>query len=182
MKRTILILTLLFGAAFLTRRNKKEITTMTMMEHDKRYDQTKRGYHNNNPLNLRISPNKDIAWKGKIPLSQNTDRNKKTGKMEFEQFVSMPYGFRANMINMRTLINRGFNTIEQLITKWAPADDGNNPAGYTQRVCKTTGYNKDDIINPQNAEQMQNLAYAMAIVENGSEPQWDDIQAGWKLI
>ena len=172
MKRTILILTLLFGAAFLTRRNKKEITTMTMMEHDNRYNQKVRGYRNNNPLNLRISSN---AWKGKIPVQQNTDK-------AFEQFVSMPYGFRANMINMRTLINRGFNTIEQLITKWAPADDGNNPAGYTQRVCKTTGYNKDDIINPQNAEQMQNLAYAMAIVENGSEPQWDDIQAGWKLI
>lgn len=171
MKRTILILTLLFGAAFLTRRSKKEITTMTM-EHDSRYNQQVRGYRNNNPLNLRISSN---AWKGKIPVEQNTDK-------AFEQFVSMPYGFRANMINMRTQVKKGNNTIEKLIRVWAPADDGNNPAGYTQRVCKTTGYNKDDIINPQNAEQMQNLAYAMAIVENGSKPQWDDIQAGWNLI
>ena len=177
MKRTLLILTLLAaGALFVGRRKvltKEEIDNM-IMEHDSRYNQNVRGYRNNNPLNLRTSSN---AWKGKIPLAQNTDKNK-----AFEQFINMPYGFRANMINMRTQVNKGNNTVEKLIHVWAPADDGNNPDGYTQRVCKTTGYNKTDIINPKNAEQMQNLAFAMAIVENGSAPQWDDIQKGWELI
>ena len=172
MKRTLLILTFLLGTAFFARR-KNETTTISM-EHDPRYDQSKRGYRNNNPLNLRVSSN---AWKGKIPLEHNTD-NKKA----FEQFISMPYGFRANLINMRTQINKGNNTIEKLVRVWAPADDGNNPAGYTQRVCKTTGYNPTDILNPKNAEQMQHIAYAMAIVENGSAPQWDDLQAAWNLI
>lgn len=182
MKRALLILTLLAAGAVFARRRKalttEQINDM-LMEHDPRYDLTVRGYRNNNPLNLRISAEE---WKGKIPLSQNTDRNVKTGKMEFEQFLTMPYGFRANMINMRTQINRGNNTIEKLVHVWAPADDGNNPAGYTQRVCKTTGYDKTDIINPANAKQMQNIAYAMAIVENGSAPQWDDIQKGWDMI
>ena len=177
MKRALLILTLLAaGAVFARRRNAlttEQINDM-LMEHDPRYDQKVRGYRNNNPLNLRTSSS---AWKGKVPLAQNTDKNR-----AFEQFLTMPYGFRANMINMRTQINRGNNTIEKLVRVWAPADDGNNPDGYTQRVCKTTGYNKTDIINPANAKQMQNIAYAMAIVENGSAPQWDDIQKGWELI
>lgn len=182
MKRTLLILTLLAAGALFARR-RKEITVPDVMEHDSRYNQSMRGYRNNNPLNLRISPTKDIPWKGKIPLSQNTDRGAKTGKMEFEQFISMPYGFRANMINMRTQVNNGHNTIEKLIHVWAPKDDGNNPDGYTQRVCKTTGYQKSDIINPKNAEQIQNLAYAMALVENSNyPPRWDDIQKGWELI
>ena len=57
-------------------------TTNMKIEHKSGYDQSKRGYRNNNPLNLRISNN---AWKGKIPASQNTDG-------AFEQFQTMAKG------------------------------------------------------------------------------------------
>lgn len=131
-----------------------------------------RGYRNNNPLNIRLT---NTSWKGKVPNSQNTDGS-------FEQFTSMAYGFRAAMINIRTIVNRGYNTIQKMIEIWAPDSDGNNSTRYAQRVSSTTGYSTTAIINPSNAEQMKNIAYAMAIVENGTAPQWKDINEGWNLI
>ena len=155
-------------------------TSNPLIQHNPLYDQSARGYRNNNPLNIRIGSS---AWKGKVPLSQNTDRSKKTGKMEFEQFYYMPYGFRAGMINIRTQVYNGYNTIEKLINRWAPAGDGNNnPSRYIARVCNETGYNPTDKIVVTDPQMMQHLAYAMSIVENGSVPQWDDIRTGWELI
>ena len=81
-----------------------------------------RGIKNNNPGNIRVG---ETAWQGKVPLSQNTDRNSKTGKMEFEQFISVEYGLRALMKNAYTWIKRGDNTIRKLISRWAPPSDNN---------------------------------------------------------
>ena len=147
-------------------------TTNPAIQHNPLYDQKVRGYRNNNPLNLRISKNK---WVGKVPKEENTDG-------AFEQFYYMPYGFRAALINIRTVVNRGNDTIEKLIKVWAPDSDGNNSARYTQRVCNETGYNPTDKIVVTDPQMMQHLAYAMSIVENGSVPQWDDIRTGWELI
>lgn len=130
-----------------------------------------RGYRNNNPLNIRISNN---AWQGKVPVEQNTDGS-------FEQFISMAYGFRAAMKNIRTIVNRGNNTIAKMIAVWAPDSDGNNSANYAKRVSNTTGYSTTATINPNNGEQMRNIAYAMAIVENGTAPKWEDVNAGWEM-
>ena len=147
-------------------------TTNNEIQHNPLYNQKVRGYRNNNPLNLRISNNN---WKGKVPREQNTDG-------AFEQFYYMPYGFRAAMINIRTIVNRGNNTIEKLIKVWAPDSDGNNSARYAKRVSDTTGYPVDQKIVVTDPQMMQSIAYAMAIVENGSAPQWEDISTAWSLI
>ena len=63
-----------------------------------------RGLRNNNPGNLE---KRTTPWQGKVPHSKNTDGR-------FEQFESIEMGLRALMINARTLINRGKNTIEKL--------------------------------------------------------------------
>lgn len=143
------------------------------MEHDDRYNQKVRGYRNNNPLNLRISSNQ---WKGKLPKEANTDGT-------FEQFETMPLGFRAALINIRTQVNKhGRNTVEKLIRVWAPDSDGNNSERYIERVCRTTGMEPAEILNPANRDQMRRLVYAMAVVENGSAPQWQDIDNALNLI
>lgn len=132
-----------------------------------------RGLRNNNPLNLRISNN---PWLGKV--KNNTDGS-------FEQFVSLTYGIRAAIINIRTMIRRADNrlTLRELITKWAPNSDGNNEQAYTQRVSDISGIAANDIINIKYREQIASLVTAMAEVENGTAcitP--DDVRDAYALI
>ena len=138
------------------------------------YDTSKRGYRNNNPLNIRISSNN-----GKGEIRPSTDGS-------FCQFTTMAYGFRAAMVCIRTYIRKySLKTIQEIINRWAPWEDGNNPTRYAQRVINTwpeTFTSKDFVIDYTNAEHMTKLVYAMAIVENGSEPQMSDCAEAFDLI
>lgn len=119
-----------------------------------------RGLRNNNPLNIRIS---GIAWRGKRPLSQNTDGS-------FEQFDTMQNGIRAALINLRTYIKKyRVNTPQTIVQRWAPASDGNNTAAYVQRVCYLTGFASGKILSASNQYQLCRLAWAMACVECGEQ-------------
>lgn len=129
-----------------------------------------RGYRNYNPLNIRISSN---HWSGKV--SDNTDGS-------FEQFTDMAHGFRAGIKNIQTWINRGKNTLRNLISTWAPDSDGNNSSSYAQHVSDATGIGLDEVIDPNNKEQMTKIVYAMAKVENGIDANMDDVIAGWNLV
>lgn len=132
-----------------------------------------RGYRNNNPLNLRISNN---DWTGKVPIEQNTDG-------AFEQFITMPYGFRAAMKNIRTLVSKyDCSTIQKLINRWAPESDGNNPQRYATRVANRTGYATDAPIKTHDKDFMCHLVFAMAEVENGTLPLYTDIQLAYDLL
>lgn len=137
-----------------------------------------RGYRNNNPLNIRISSN---AWKGKV--TPNTDG-------AFEQFVSMPYGYRAALATMRTYITKyGLNTVSKIITRWAPANE-NNTLGYIKHVCDYTGLTPDTIVNRNDRDTLTKMAYGMSLVENGNKeytrllglPNMDIINQGWELL
>ena len=128
-----------------------------------------RGYRNFNPLNIRISNNN---WLGK--LAHNTDG-------AFEQFQDMAHGFRAGLMNLRSYIKQGRNTVSKIIEKWAPSSE-NDTNSYVQNVLQRTGFKADQVIDPNNKEQMTKLAYAMAISENGTAPDMKDIEAGWNLL
>lgn len=131
-----------------------------------------RGYRNNNPLNIRISTYNQ--WQGKV--TNNTDGT-------FEQFTAMKYGYRAAFILLRNYItNYNLYTIDDLIRRWAPANE-NNTEGYISTVCKLTGFYPSTVINPNDPKQMQTLVYAMSIVENTSVPAPDEtaIAEGWTL-
>ena len=132
-----------------------------------------RGYRNNNPLNIRYNPSNN--WQGKV--AQNTDG-------EFEQFVAMEYGYRAALKLIQNYINNnGLNTVAQIIAKWAPNTE-NNTAGYIQRVIGINQWTPAKVIDPQNASEMADLVYAMAIVENGNTilPDYTQIYKGWELL
>lgn len=143
-----------------------------------------RGYRNNNPLNIRISGNK---WQGKISPSEDS---------AFEQFVNMAYGYRAALVLMRNYIkNYGCNTIAKIISRWAPANE-NNTLGYIRDVCKIINerlggnVNADTVVNRNDASLLQQMAYAMSIVENGDKeytralglPSLEIINEAWNLI
>lgn len=128
-----------------------------------------RGYRNNNPLNIRVSKE---TWLGKI--TPNTDG-------AFEQFKSMGYGFRAALKLLRNYISNGNNTIEKMISRWAPATE-NNTSGYISRVASGSGINSKTVISADDREALVSIAYQMAIVENGSKPEMSDIYAGWEML
>ena len=138
------------------------------------YDTTVRGYRNNNPLNIRLSSNN---WKGEI---------KPSADKSFCQFQTMAYGFRAAMICIRTYITKhNCNTLQEIINRWAPWTDGNNPINYAKKVMNTfpdTFPDKETVIDYHNQNQMTKLVYAMAIVENGSKPQMTDCIQAFNLI
>lgn len=117
---------------------------------------TPRGIRNNNPLNLRLS---NSPWLGKVQA--NTDG-------AFEQFVSMAYGIRAGMKNIRTIARRHEGlTMAELIKIWAPASDGNNPWSYINQVKIRSTIMPNERILPLDRGQMSRLTRAMAEVECG---------------
>lgn len=169
-----------------SRRNSSSIPTLVNNNTDNMTTDPNlpRGYRNNNPLNIRISSNK---WKGKLNPS---------GDSAFEQFVTMPYGYRAALVTMRNYISKyGLNTISQIISRWAPANE-NNTLGYIQHVCKIINERLDGNVTPDtvvakdNRDLLTKMAYAMSIVENGDReytralglPNMNIINEAWSLI
>lgn len=123
---------------------------------DFRGQKYKRGIRNNNPGNIEKSPE---VWQGKVSLDKNTDSR-------FEQFVSVEYGLRALMKNAITWVNRGENTIEKLISKWAPPSE-NNTAGYIKQVSADLGISSKEVLT---LDRQQLIALAKAIAKKENAP------------
>jgi len=116
-----------------------------------------RGIRNNNPLNLRCSSS---PWKGKALT--NTDGS-------FEQFISMEHGFRAAILTIETyIIKHGCNTISSIVSRWAPASDGNNTNQYIHHVCHLTGIGGNEPLSNHDP-RLKAVVAAMAQVESGED-------------
>ena len=114
-----------------------------------------RGIRNNNPLNIRLTPLND--WMGKV--MHNTDG-------AFEQFTSMTWGFRAAMILLDRYIQKGANTIRKIVSKWAPATDGNHTEKYIEDVCRLTQLGGNEPII-RGSEQHKSIVWSMGLIESG---------------
>lgn len=147
-----------------------EKTTTTLISSDKSIPM---GYRRNNPLNMRYYSS--IPWLGH--LLPNTDGN-------YEAFKSIEYGYRAALMDIRNKIKDGTNTIRKIVTKWAPAKDGNNPEEYAKIVSSRTGIGQDTILTADK-ETLINIVMAMAWVENGKYldyPRRSHVEAGYNLL
>ena len=151
-----------------------------------------RGIYNNNPLNIRYQ--KRNNWEGKVtkkgvpsatccdgesggtsrlPIKQSgigpCDLVAERDKMDeqFEEFISMYYGFRAAIRLMENYIRDGHNTINAIVRRWAPPTE-NDTQGYLRNVTYWTqmGGNENIAIGSQ---QMKQLIWSMALVESGQE-------------
>lgn len=118
-----------------------------------------RGIRNNNPGNIRFSASND--WLGKIPYSQNTDSGR-----AFEQFRELRYGIRAKMVLVYNKVNQGTNTIEKLISVYAPPTE-NNTASYIRQVASMVGLPTNTPIE-LTAESLVAICKAISFVENGA--------------
>lgn len=130
-----------------------------------------RGLRNNNPLNIRIS---STPWQGKI--AENTDG-------AFEQFISLEYGLRAGLINIRTYIKRDrLDTISVIIPKWAPALDGNDVKAYVRLVSDKSGVPATRRLSYNDRFELCRIVWAMAWVECGQEVSFEAVEKAWALI
>lgn len=127
-----------------------------------------RGIRNCNPLNIRIGN----TWFGE---RNNPDDN------EFEQFVNMECGIRAAFLILRRYIRRyRLNTVELIISRWAPASE-NHTASYIDHVCRMMGIDKDTPIAYEDKKTMCSLVAAMAKVECGEAIDDKAISSGYDM-
>lgn len=133
--------------------------------------QLPRGLRNNNPLNIRIS---GTPWQGKV--SPNTDGT-------FEQFTSLEFGVRAALVNIRTYIKRDrINTVQTIISRWAPGSDGNNVKAYVEVVCNHSGLAATERLQYNDKNKLCRLVWAMAFVECGRDISFGRVENAWALI
>ena len=128
---------------------------------------TPRGLRNNNPLNIRHSAD--------IFQGETTGRDK-----AFKTFISMPYGYRAAFVTLTSYLSKGCNTIEKIITRWAPPNE-NNTAGYIANVERWSGVPHNKELTAANGADYILIVAAMSFIENGRNANILEIQAGFNL-
>lgn len=131
-----------------------------------------RGLRNNNPGNLVKTK---ITWLGKIKDSKDT---------RFEQFTHLPYGIRAQMMDVINDIKKGKNTITKLIHEYAPSFE-NDTKGYINSVAKSVNLGPDDVIKLIDTNFILKLSRAIYKVELGNhhtDITDDDIKLGFSLL
>jgi len=128
-----------------------------------------RGYINKNPGNIRQN---NEVWKGEVIPS---------GDPDFKEFKTMPYGYRAIFVLLRTYIIRlGLDTIRKIISVYAPPSE-NITASYIRSVSDRTGLDPDEILDVNDAVTMKNIVAAISYHENGITPDLRDVDAGYLL-
>ncbi len=112
------------------------------------------GYKGCNPLNIRATTDK---WQGAIGQNEK-------GYLIFSSPVD---GIRAAAKVLKNYDSKyGINTIEEIVSRFAPASE--NPTGeYIQNVVKATGYKAQEKLDLKNPEVMQKLIQAMMNQEIG---------------
>lgn len=120
-----------------------------------------RGIRNNNPGNLVITSS---PWVGKIPVSKNTDKR-------FEQFEAVKFGIRAMLIDLINDIGKGKNTINKLISEYAPSHE-NNTVLYVDTVAKALKMDKNKVITNVDFDFLFHLAKAIIKHENGNDAKY----------
>ena len=126
-----------------------------------------RGLRNNNPLNIRH--NADV-FQGEI----------KGNDKSFKTFSSMPYGYRAAFVTLATYLSRGWDTIEKIISQWAPPSE-NNTQAYISTVVKYSGVAADEVLTATSGDKYILIVSAMSFVENGVNADISQIKAGFNL-
>ena len=127
-----------------------------------------RGIRNNNPLNIRIGN----AWVGEVEHPTDPD---------FEQFTDIVYGLRAGFMLLRRYIERyKLNTIEKIISRWAPRSE-NNTAAYIDHVSKMMKISPTEKLSFRDDAMMVSLVWAMIMVECGTQISVSKIKEGYLL-
>ena len=127
-----------------------------------------RGLNNNNPGNIVKDSQ---VWLGEVVPS--TD-------VRFKQFRTRAHGYRAIFVNLSSYIRKGHNTIQKIITRWAPAFE-NNAASYIAHVSAMSGIGKDTPISVGDNVALIELAKALSKIENGVPAVESEVYDGFNM-
>lgn len=110
-----------------------------------------------NALNIKKSAD---VFTGEVTSPSNT----------FKSFSSFDYNFRAGTKILRNYYNNdGATTLQDMIYRYAPSQDNNTPAIYTQTVSNATGIApSQDMGSIIYTPQLASVLLAMASVEQGN--------------
>jgi hypothetical protein len=99
---------------------------------------------------------------------------------EFKTFASMTYGYRAAFLTLATYLSRGWNTIEKIISHWAPPTE-NNTEEYIKNVEKRSNVPRNQILTANNGVEYIKIVEAMSFIENGIDADFKQIKRGFEL-
>lgn len=88
----------------------------------------------------------------------------------FAQFDTMDNGINAHSALLGSYGNKGLNTLNAIINKWAPSSDGNNTNAYASFVGKKIGVDPNQPLDMNDPNVRRNIAMAMGRYENGMSP------------
>jgi hypothetical protein len=127
-----------------------------------------RGYRNRNPGNIRLT---SMKWKGEI---EGTDKS-------FKTFSTMAYGYRAIFALLREYITKGYDTIEKIISRYAPPVE-NVTSSYIADVERRTGIHRETKLSFVGITKIKKIVAAISYVENGIEADESEIDEGLTLL
>lgn len=127
-----------------------------------------RGLSNCNPGNIRKSK---VRYQGEITPSRDS---------AFKQFQTMAWGYRAMFVLLDSYSRKGYRTIRQMITRYAPPVE-NYTENYIRWVAAWSGIDADEPLDTHDRTTMIPIVAAMSRVENGVPAVPQDVEAGWQL-
>ena len=123
------------------------------------------GLRNNNPGNIRWSASNN--WQGQTGQDSNG----------FCVFDTPQDGIRALAVLLLNYYNKyDLNTVENIITKWAPPSENDTVTYYTD-VADAMGVNPGDTIDLTDPNTLTALVNAIITEENGINPYPDNVIA-----
>ena len=128
-----------------------------------------RGIRNNNPLNIRHGKSQ---WVGMRKVQ--TDK-------AFVQFTERVFGYRAAFVLLRNYIGSGRNTIEKIISRWAPPGDGNNTQAYIEYVSSTSCIDANLELAFEDKAKLVEIVRSMAHMESGIVEDYDVLSSAYDI-
>lgn len=88
----------------------------------------------------------------------------------FAQFDTMDHGIDAQSALLHSYGNKGLNTLNAIINRYAPSSDNNNTNAYASFVSKKMGVDPNQPLDMNDPNVRRNIAMAMGRFENGMSP------------
>lgn len=118
------------------------------------YGTAPRGIRNNNPGNLNYA--------GQAGATKEGGENGR-----FAVFSSMRDGISALHRQIQLYLQRGVNTIDSIVNKYAPSSDGNNVQAYIQQLVGATGKGANETLSGDDQGTVFKLIRGIINHENG---------------
>ncbi len=119
-----------------------------------------RGLRNNNPGNIEAGSN---SWDGQAGSDGR-----------FAKFVTPEHGIRALGKNLLSYQRQGYDTVSEIVNRWAPASDGNNTEAYIAALCKKLNVTPNYQLNMSDINTLRQLCAGIIQHENGKQPYSED--------